>query len=239
MHDFGPLVYMDIQKTGSTFVSAFLKEACLLEEQGKTKHGTMHGKYNPESFYFISVREPVSCYTSLFRYGLDKRGGFFKALRKAGFKSLYQDDSASFNKWIEFVSSPENAEILGNKYEKVHDSVGLGLLSYRIFILSVEQPYKKLANIDTYDKLMSVYERNNIIKHVVKNESLNADLMDLSTVILPQYFDQEKVDLFLNKKEKINTSTPKPEGYQLDEQVRQLIKQRERLLYTFYPDANI
>tara|TARA_B100001250_G_C19815722_1_gene798251 strand:+ start:5025 stop:5249 length:225 start_codon:yes stop_codon:yes gene_type:complete len=74
------------------------------------------------------------------------------------------------------------------------------------------------------------------VNHVVKNESLNADLMTLAKEIVPQYFDQGKVDLFLQEEEKINTSTPKSAGYQLDDQVRQLIKDRERLLYTFYPD---
>ena len=158
MHDFGPLVYMDIQKTGSTFVSAFLKNSCLLEEIGESKHGTIRAKYNPDNFYFMSIREPVSCYISLFRYGLDKRGGFFKSLKSAGYKDPYQDESVSFNKWLEFISSPESAVILGNNYEKVDPSVGLGLLSYRVFILSVQQPFKKLDNIHSYDRLMRVYE---------------------------------------------------------------------------------
>ena len=39
MHDFGKIVYLGLQKSGSSFVNKFLSECCTLEEKKFRKHG--------------------------------------------------------------------------------------------------------------------------------------------------------------------------------------------------------
>ena len=79
MHDFGKIVYLEMQKTGSTFVNSFLRECCLLEEISYKKHGVVRDDYASDKFYFITIRHPYDLYSSLYRYGLDGQGAFTKA----------------------------------------------------------------------------------------------------------------------------------------------------------------
>ena len=98
MHDFGELVYLDLHKTGSFYTSSWLREAIILNEQKFRKHVCIRGDYNQNTFYFITVRNPLSMYSSLYRYGLDKRGAVFKALNMANKTHVYKnfDDFIAF-----------------------------------------------------------------------------------------------------------------------------------------------
>jgi hypothetical protein len=90
MHDFGEIVYLDLQKTGSTFVSEFLKFACVCPEQKFQKHGWITEDLRSSATYFITVRHPHGLYSSLYRYGLDRKGAIYNRLQRAGRLSTYE-----------------------------------------------------------------------------------------------------------------------------------------------------
>ena len=84
MHDFGDIVYLDLQKTGSTFVSEFLRFACVCPERKFQKHGWITDDLRSSATYFITVRHPHALYSALYRYGLDRKGAIYNRLHRAG-----------------------------------------------------------------------------------------------------------------------------------------------------------
>ena len=134
MYDFGKLIYLDLNKTGSKFVLSFLNECLRFELDKSREHEPVRDDYSPNAFYLISVRHPYAQYSSLFRYGLDKKGLVYQRLCQAGNASLYNKEN--YNDWLTFVLDPRNAKVLGEDYEKIPKSIDIGFLSYRFLKLS-------------------------------------------------------------------------------------------------------
>lgn len=251
MHDFGKLVYMDLHKTGSTYVSRFLNEACVLPMVREVKHGRVGRKdYDPGAFYFISVRHPESIYRSLFRYGLDGRGGLFENLSAAGHAALYADSSEAYNRWASFLLNEANAGYLQEGYAQIAGLYDVGLLSHRYLMLSIaspvaslrllrwrSQPLRALQGRKWTGDLIAMADEAGFIDAVVRQESLRDDLRELATVTKPEFFDQAKVTAFLADDPSVNASK---KGEQtplvLNAENRSRIEHKERLLYRYYPD---
>ncbi len=235
MHDFGKLVYMDLQKSGSTFVSRFLRETCILPELREWKHGRLNGRPKKGVYYFVTVRHPVAQYSSLFRYGLDGRGGLYERLQKLGKGKLYSGDEGAFNQWLRFVMDYRNAAYLGEGFEKVPESFDLGFLSFRYLMMCLAKPERTLLLKPEVMELSEFVRENSIIDHIIYNEVLNEGLIELSTRIRPEFFDQEKVEKFFREEKRVNESATGAEQLgALDEQVRALLKRKEGLLLSLY-----
>lgn len=116
MHDFGGLVYLDLHKTGSNYVSAFLRASCTLREVKNEKHKPITSDYRSDSFYFITVRHPLQAYASLFRYGMGGKGFVRHWLGRAGHNALYGEGPGAFAQWLSFVLDSQNAASLGADY---------------------------------------------------------------------------------------------------------------------------
>ena len=201
MHDFGKIVYLEMQKSGSTYVNNFLKECCLLKEIKHKKHKFIRDDYDSRSFYFITIRNPVDLYSSLYRYGLDGRGGVYKRLEKARKTSCYSTPETFFR----FITDPKNAVYVGGGYsEKIAEQIGV--MSFRFMKLSLKFPFKRIAaKISNRENLLTL-EREFITNLEVKNENLNSELGRLSNKLFPDLFDQEKAKKFLDSAVKINAS---------------------------------
>ena len=111
MEDYGKLVYLDVQKTGSTFICAFLRECAKLGLHHSEQHARV-AEARPGTIYAISVRHPLEQYVSLFRYGLDEKGAVFSRIKSIGREDLYHADG--FDDWIRFILDAANAKVLGD-----------------------------------------------------------------------------------------------------------------------------
>ena len=110
MYEFENLVYLDVQKSGSTQIMAVLRQ--LLAE--KQIAGGVHQRIrrrDPKKIYFISVRDPISQYISLFRFGIERRGMVHLALKKAGYDTLYQPSTDGFGRWFRVYSRPKERRV--------------------------------------------------------------------------------------------------------------------------------
>lgn len=78
-------IYLDLEKSGCTFLRAILQQLfepdCFVE---KGKHSLMIHKVDLPKI--MTIRNPYEYYFSLWRYGLDRRGGFFQMV-----SSLFPD----------------------------------------------------------------------------------------------------------------------------------------------------
>ena len=97
MDDFGRIIYLDVEKTGSTFISKFLQENMACQRVRKVKHGRIGNDFKKDSFYFISVRNPLSQYLSLYRYGCGGKGGSTNHWRKASTRNFINPTKSRFS----------------------------------------------------------------------------------------------------------------------------------------------
>jgi Sulfotransferase family len=139
MDEYSDFVYLDVQKTGSGFTSKFLAHCCTSKQLRFKKHGRIREDYNPDKFYFITVREPLSQYISLYRYSLGRKGAMFRRLEKDGHGDLYAPDNETFNRWMAFVLDEKNAELLGEGFQHAART-GIGLQTYRFIVLALQSP---------------------------------------------------------------------------------------------------
>ncbi len=204
MYDLKNLVYLDLQKTGSGYISAFLEHCCTLDLIKHQQHSVIKDDFNPEAFYFISIRNPSKLYSSLYRYGKQKSGGMFERLSKSDtvdVDKIYE----SFDAFTDFVLSPQNATLLDNAFTP-RISEKYGFASYRFLRLSLQYPMKKIEKHLRNNSPDIELKKQFIHSLVIKNENLNEDIYNFSMNIKPEFFDPEKVKTFLSANEKINTS---------------------------------
>lgn len=206
MHDFGPLVYLEMQKSGSSYVNHFLKECCTLTEIKHDKHGSIKKDYDANNFYFITIRHPLDLYSSIYRYGLDRRGGLYNALNRNNSTTCYK----SFDSFVQFLLDPHNAKVLDRNDPRKGYSENIaeqmGFMSYRFMKLSLRHPRSKIKNALESGKELIELERKFITDLEIKNEELNQGLKLLATEKFPEYFDKTSVNKFLKNRDKINAS---------------------------------
>ncbi len=69
MKEYDNIAYLDLQKTGSTVIQNVLRNVLAEKYLWRKPHSTLAEKLNRSKVYFISVREPLSLYISLFNFG--------------------------------------------------------------------------------------------------------------------------------------------------------------------------
>jgi hypothetical protein len=108
--DLGRVVYLDAQKTGSTFLSDFLSTHSGLEVISFGKHAPITEQQTQRETVslLISIRRPGPYYLSLFRYGLDGKGEIFNRVKNAGRISLYQPKVDCFEAFLGFLNDGES-----------------------------------------------------------------------------------------------------------------------------------
>ena len=230
MHDFNKFVYLDLQKTGSSYVSKFLQACCILTEKKFKKHGFIREDYDSSKFYFITVRHPLSIYSSLYRYGLGGRGEVRHKLAKTKNLSAY----SSFDSFIDFCLDENNAHLLGYGYTPVY-AKHIGFVSFRFLKLSLQFPHKKINHALRTEGGIKDLESQFITNLEIKNEHLNSGLKELATEILPDYFQQDAAIEFLNNSPKINSSKTNSDNTEhVSDAIYAKFRSKEQLLLSRY-----
>jgi hypothetical protein len=233
VEDYGKLVYLDVQKTGSTFISAFLRECANLGLHHSEQHARV-AEARPGTIYAISVRHPLEQYVSLFRYGLDEKGAVFSRIKSIGREDLYHADG--FDDWMRFILDAANAKVLGEGYADVA-GLGMGFQTWRFLALSVVNPRDRFLNAGV-ESLKDIYRQHNIASVILRNESLNADLREKLVSVHPDWFDLEKAEAVLSKGDRINASTTQIARAKLPPDINEVFFRKEAfLLDQFYPNG--
>lgn len=233
MHDFGNFCYLDMHKTGSTFVSRFLRHAAVSDEVLFLKHAPV-SVWCPSVFYFVTIREPQGWYGSLYRYGLDRRGAIFERLRAAQKLAEY----ASFDRFVRFMHDPVNARLLGEGYnEEIASSMGFMTFRYcKLTILNFYNTYADQNASSGFDGLNS----RSIINLELKMEDLRSGLYELMEGPLCGLIDVKRAHEFLTLAPALNQS----QNWQSTQQCRlsrvayELLINKERLMFSKYERGN-
>jgi len=237
MHDFGKIVYLDVQKTGSTYTSEFLRQNLLLKERRFSKHTPVTRK-RWRSHYIISVREPLAQYISLYHYGLERRGDLAQSFDRQSYVKYYQDGSTpAFERWLALMLDPEPPAFLNDPYLRLQPAI-FGLQTYRFLRLSFARPLRGLKNLATKPALQAYYSKYKLQGSVIKTENLASDLEKILLSELGSFFKPpEQVMSFLHKSEKMNKSKTgtafQPE--KLSPELVRYLKEKEWFIYeNFY-----
>jgi hypothetical protein len=182
MIEFESFVYLDVPKTGSSFIISVLKKFCIEKKVRKILHAGVADDWNPAKLYFISVRDPLDQYVSLYSFGCQAEGKVFMRLSKRGFGQLYDGTWRGFSSWLNFILSPENARFLSEDYgvsEANTISTLVGFQSYRVLGLAMHHATDTLASCTTPDDVRTAYSSNNIGGYTIRTEMLRRDLSEL------------------------------------------------------------
>lgn len=220
MHDFGKLVYLDVPKTGSTYVNRFLSECCTEDERAFRKHDWIRNEYSKDSFYFITIRHPLEWYKSLYRF---EEGYPFLQIMNAGRFDVYK----SFETFLEFVLDQRNANILG--YNPC-----VGLASYMYLRLSLQFPIVQIEKCLREGRDILSLTDKFITDLVIKNEEMESELYRLVETF-PSCFDQ-KAGEFLEKRIRINESPKPKQDYSVSKELIDKLNVKEELLLRRYRD---
>lgn len=177
MIEFDSFCYLQNQKTGCTMVEMFLRKHCSEDIVRYEKH--MAAKLRKSGkFYFVSVREPLDTYLSLFNYGLDGKGELFARLVAGGLSRLYAQGINGFSAWLEFVLDPAHAALV---YPKGCAAVAaqLGLVSFRFLRLAALDFEQQSAGLTSPAAIVDYYAAHRLVDKVIFYETLQHDLLEL------------------------------------------------------------
>lgn len=205
MDDFGAFCYLDVPKTGSSFICGLLQQSSRTPLLFSLKHAFARldagtggpGLYREGTIYFNSVRHPFRYYASLYNYGCDGKGGLFLSLRGRGFGHLYDGTLDGFANWMEFIHARDNAVHLGEGMEG-HGAGCIGLLTHRFLRLSLAAPMKKMFGLHDVGQAFDLYQRERIVEFTVRNEFMKPDLMGFLSSRLSDHVDLDKADAILS-----------------------------------------
>lgn len=229
MFDYGRLVFLDNQKTGSTYVSDFLNDCCALAHVRSHKHAPVREEYRPDSVYFSTVRHPADLYVSLYQYGADRKGGTFRRIRRIRRLDLYE----SLPKWLDFVLDEAHAELFDPGFAQVAQ-LGMGIMSFRTLRITLRNPQRTMAAARSHNELITTWRKHTIAKHIFRQEELNSCLLRFATETVPDFFHQEKVRAFLDTSGRVNASTARVGGSVPNEQLQRILARERFLIEEFY-----
>jgi len=180
MHEYKTFIYLDVQKTGSSFISSvfrrFSSEPCIRKEG----HAALTGRwdYDSDKFHVISIREPLDAYISLYSFGCGSEGLLFSFLSKTHAR-LYNHTWSGFQQWLDLLLEPENAPLLSANGEAYPAANLVGFQSARVLQMAMRRSEKKLRDCETPDDVRQSYKKLNIVNYTIRNESLRDDLAKL------------------------------------------------------------
>jgi len=166
------LVYIQMQKTGSSHIVALLSGLFEGEQIGNHNAATAE-QLNAGTFFISSIRNPWDWYLSLWTFGVQGGGGLrqvltnreyrkaiallprhpvwaLDALRRemrkdiALWRGVYDDDTNvdSFRQWLRQIHDPENAAWLGEGYGDTAVTGFCGFMTYRYLSLCCADTWK-------------------------------------------------------------------------------------------------
>jgi hypothetical protein len=180
VHAFHSLAYLDVEKSGSTYVSQFLRDFLDDDEVVFRKHVEVEDRLPAGRLHVISVRDPLDSYLSLYSYGCQGKGGLFGAMRNAGVENLYDGTADGFDRWLDVVLDPAGAHRLNpGSYGRSGAAPYTGLLSFRVARLSGPRALRWIRRVRSADEFVAAYREHHVVDVVLHNETLTQDLVAL------------------------------------------------------------
>ncbi|HTT99828.1 MAG TPA: hypothetical protein VMF58_17390 [Rhizomicrobium sp.] len=237
MLEYENVAYIDLQKTGSSTIKYVLSNLLAEDEVTRSSHRGIYEDFDRSKPCFISVREPLSLYISLFSFGAgSKRGGLYRTLCRRGREDLFAPTREAFELWLDFMLDPQNAELLKSGYGSAGNAE-IGFLSYRLLFICVPNAQKRMQKkrFHERDEIRALFARH-LYKDYVRLENLAGDLFSFLSLHSARLRFREPLttaDRLMADIPKRNAS-PKIAGLSVDTvspELRERVRDREWLFY--------
>jgi hypothetical protein len=237
VHDFESFIYLDVPRTGSTFIKGILRRNCTTPQIGKPgAHTVLSQEYDASKFCFISVRDPLDLYLSLYSLGRSSKG-LFRSLQAAGFGDLYDGGWTGFRKWLKFVLTPRNAAYIGPEYARCGNGRVcelMGWASFQIARLAIPDHHRVLGRCRERDDIRAEFRSRKAYQFTIRYENLRTDLAELlKTRLRPYLKDLDKALEAVETRDAPNPSNrpiKDPGEPVLESDLRRMLKEREWLM---------
>ncbi len=234
MYAYETFAYLDVQKTGSTFIAKLLEDFAREKVVFARKHRRMKRREDGIDFYFISCRDPLDQLLSLYSFGCTDRGHTNRRLRRRGLGDFYDRTEAGFERWLFFILDPANAAILGEDYDESGIAPFAGFMTFRFVVLSLPKPIRRLAKCHTPKGLLRMYERRNAAKAVVRFERLNQSMRDLvDGPLRHRLSDADAAIAWIDRTAPVNPSVriDRERNFSVSDAAKRRIEEREWFLF--------
>lgn len=210
MLDYGAFCYLDVEKTGSSFIRQFLRQHVALREGNGAKHRPVGWSWGEpaDKFFFISCRSPLSSYESLYRYGVDGRGGLHDRISAIpGMDNVYDGSPEAYVRWLRFVLDPAShgriARFYGHRQARIY-----GLMTHRFLRLSFRFGDLRCRTFGSREDVLAAYRTRKLQGAVVRNEKLAGDLAEVIRAHLAPFLRDADAALaeLSGEIERVNTS---------------------------------
>jgi len=248
------LVFVELNKTGSTHITQLIRDLVGGERRGV--HNAPDTALVESDRHFLgSIRNPWDWYVSLWAYGCQGDGALHKQLTTARLqghgwrstpmkatKNLWDDLTRDREKWRQLYADPTDASLFREWLIRVHnegigpysDSRGgdlLGLLS-RFYVRLFWHPDHKeqaMRDVESAGQAGQADVEQCYVDYFVRTEHLEDDLADFLTDTL-RVSPQEKVDRIYEKTETNSSSRKRDTGYYYDRRTRDLVGAQDALV---------
>lgn len=242
MHQFDTLTYLDVHKTGSSFVSQFLSKHMDERDHGLRKHAPVATR-QAGMFYVISVRDPLQQYISLFRYGAGGNGSLRAYIDAQGQGALYDTmphgPVAALERWLDFILRPRHADVLGEHYGLSCPGL-IGFQTFRFMMLALPDALALLATAESRPDVRHLYRTHGLPDAVIRTEHLRADLDRLiDGPLASRLRDVAAARRDLHDRAPVNVSRKAPELREatISDELAARVRGREWFVYQqFYPE---
>jgi hypothetical protein len=193
--------------------------------------------YDSKKFYFISVRDPLDLYISLFSYGCEAKGNLFRRLHNKGLGVLYDGTWEGFQYWLEFILDPENAHFLERRYSKSDGGVSgmVGYQSYRVLGLAIPHGIEELSKCGNSSDIRAVYESRSVVSYAIKYEQFCEDICTLLRDKLRYSVSNIEEAVHYVQTQKARNPSDRIDRYEstavISKRLRRLLEDREWLLH--------
>lgn len=141
-----------------------------------------------------------------------------------------------FRQWLRLMLDGKRRFDIGEGYGFSPLSAHSGVLTYRYFKLftNLGAQLYSLPDLANSSSLNDVWKQYGITNFVVRNEHLEADLIDALTSANIPLSDEQRLFILQGKNEKTNTSSRKSMDFYYDEESIALVKNKEDFIISRY-----
>ncbi|HCS64594.1 MAG TPA: hypothetical protein DIW64_11245 [Cellvibrio sp.] len=141
-----------------------------------------------------------------------------------------------FRQWLRLMLDSKRRFDIGEGYGFSPLSAHSGVLTYRYFKLftNLGAQLYSLPDLANSSSLNDVWKQYGITNFVVRNEHLEADLIDALTSANIPLSDEQRLFILQGKNEKTNTSSRKSMDFYYDEESIALVKNKEDFIISRY-----
>ena len=181
MYEFPNFAYLDVEKSGSTFIFQVLGKYASQDGILRDHHRPMPIDCDRSKFYFISVRDPLDSYISLYSFGCGSRGKMRIRFERRDLAHFYDGTTEGFNDWLKFTLKTKNRDVVDGGYADAGSNIPelMGPQSYRYLRLAIPGSRGRIDECKTKEDVRALYESEKLPRFIVRYENFVTDLSAL------------------------------------------------------------